>query len=209
MAPSTVYQVDEEKNMQTRRYAGCSDEQLMAYIQRGHEQAFEVLYDRYWHELYRFAWNVLRSEADAKDAVQEVFVSFWMRRDQIEITTTLAAYLHKAVHYKVLNSASRLLEGSRTHLPLSYEMANAFAMQIDPIALKELEDTLSRQMAKLPPAIENVLRMSVEEQLSTAEIARHLGLSEQTIKNQLTAARKRMRILCRDMVFSVLFFMFF
>ncbi|SEL75096.1 RNA polymerase sigma factor [Parapedobacter koreensis] len=195
--------------MGSRRYVGCSDEQLMDYIQDGHEHAFEALYDRYWHELYRFAWNVLRSEADAKDAVQEVFVSFWIRREQIEITTTLAAYLHKAVRYKVLNSASRLLESDRIHQPLSYELVNAFAVQLDPIALKELETTLNRQMAKLPPAMENVLRMSVEEQLNVAEIAQQLGLSEQTIKNQLTAARKRMRILCRDMVFAVLFFMFF
>ena len=50
------------------------DEKLVALIRDGHEHAFEVLFERYHSRLLAFCRHMLRSQEDAEDVLQEVFV---------------------------------------------------------------------------------------------------------------------------------------
>ncbi len=50
------------------------DEELMVMFAAGVTAAFDMLYERYRHRIYRFALNCLRNQPDAEDVVQEVFI---------------------------------------------------------------------------------------------------------------------------------------
>jgi len=50
-----------------------SDEELMVMYSSGVEAAFDMLYERYRHRIYRFAFTCTSSPADSEDLVQEVF----------------------------------------------------------------------------------------------------------------------------------------
>jgi RNA polymerase sigma factor (sigma-70 family) len=58
---------------------------------------------------------------------------------------------------------------------------------------KELQSVIAAEVAALPERMQEVYRLSRTENLSTKEIAQRLNLSEQTVKNTLSAALKRLR----------------
>ena len=66
-------------------------------------QRNEILFKKYYQELYRFAYNYLRDQVPAEEMAQEVFLYIWEKREQIEIKTTLKTYLYSAVKNKCLN----------------------------------------------------------------------------------------------------------
>ena len=50
-----------------------SDEQLVALLRNGHEEAFQVIYDRYRARLFAYMRQMLPQRQDVEDALQEVF----------------------------------------------------------------------------------------------------------------------------------------
>src|SRR5690606_20425787 len=74
-----------------------SDEELIELIRDGDEIAFSTLYNRYWDKLYSIAYNRLYDEMEAEEVIQELFLSIWNRRQQLEIRSTLSGYLSVSV----------------------------------------------------------------------------------------------------------------
>jgi RNA polymerase sigma-70 factor (ECF subfamily) len=52
-----------------------NDAELVSRIAGGDEAAFAVLYRRHCDAVHRFAWTILKSEADAEDVVQKCFLT--------------------------------------------------------------------------------------------------------------------------------------
>ena len=53
------------------------DEELLALIQQGSQQAFSTLVQRYNERFYRLAYRYLQSKEAAEDVVQDAFVKLW------------------------------------------------------------------------------------------------------------------------------------
>ncbi len=56
-----------------------NDTELWRLVSRGDGIAFKLLFDAWWEKLYVYAYNRLRSEADAQDVVQEVMINLWLQ----------------------------------------------------------------------------------------------------------------------------------
>lgn len=167
-----------------------TDKELLAY--KG-EAAFRVLYDRYWEPLYRKALTRLGNDADAQDAVQEVFVSCWRNRARIEVQDSLAPYLFAALRLWVIRKVTREAKRGQV-LPLDIrELEALHTAPEEPLRYKELEALVHGEVAEMPGRMQQVFRMSRLEHQNIKEIASELQLSEQTVKNTLTSALKRLR----------------
>jgi RNA polymerase sigma-70 factor (ECF subfamily) len=168
-----------------------SDGDLLQKLKEDDTAAFECLYNRYWKSLYTKACQRVDPD-DAKDLVQEVMMSLWRRRNEIPAFKEgeFAKYLHAAIKYRVISHyAFSTAEIKKLALfdVLDSEEAN------NPLETKELSANIAAAVAQLPARMQQIFRMSREEDLSIPEIARRLNLSEQTVKNQLTEALRRMR----------------
>ena len=84
-----------------------SDKELLLHKD---DRAFRILYDRYWQVLYKKAIARLRNEDDAKDILQEIFISIWNNRQQIEFEETLAPYIFTALKYSIIKKVERDLK---------------------------------------------------------------------------------------------------
>src|SRR5450759_5854407 len=84
-----------------------SNQQLINGIKQGDVVAFEELYRRYYIFLCLIAEHIVRNSSDAEEIVSDVFVKIWNIRDKIEITSSIKAYLVKAVHNTSLNYVER------------------------------------------------------------------------------------------------------
>ena len=74
-----------------------SDDHLLRLMADNDQAAFTSVYRSYWEPLFVTTVKVIGSKEDAADIVQEVFISLWNRRQQLSLTSSLAAYLHASV----------------------------------------------------------------------------------------------------------------
>jgi RNA polymerase sigma-70 factor (ECF subfamily) len=170
-----------------------SDVDLLSQIQSDEEQALLVLMQKYDRSLFRYIRSKTNSLESAEEAVQDIFISLWNNRHTIVINDSFSPYLFKSAKHKVVDfyiANSKNLARHDTLLP-EYDhltVPSAENMIID----SELNDWLSGEVNKMPDNVRNVFRLSRIEQLPIKEIADKLSLSEQTVKNNLSIALKRL-----------------
>ncbi len=169
-----------------------SDQELIAQLREGSESALSELYSRYWDKLLAVAINRLGIEAEAEECVQDVFLSLWRRRHEIELKYALSTYLWVAVKHQVINRldkryAKRTLQTTElvdeTTVPSSEEL----------LLEKELREQIAATVGRLPEKCQMVYRLSREEGKSNKEIAEELNISEKTVEGHVTRALRDIR----------------
>src|ERR1035437_8656376 len=88
------------KGMQV--YSSLSDLELSAFIKEGNHAAFAEIYERYFGVLFLHAFKRLKDEDEAKDSVQELFTTLWLKRESLVLKTSLSGYLYAAIRNRVL-----------------------------------------------------------------------------------------------------------
>jgi RNA polymerase sigma factor (sigma-70 family) len=169
------------------------DDELLRRIQMDDQQAFSVIVYRYNVRLYRIVYGRVRMVDDAKDIIQEIFISLWNNRHQIQSGVALYPYLSKSAFYAVIDW--QLLNKkniSRYHLLLEKDEPSVFPVENHVIA-NELRQELMEEVEKMPDTTRAIFHMSRIEQKSIKEIATTLQLSEQTVKNNISIALKQLR----------------
>jgi RNA polymerase sigma-70 factor (family 1) len=183
------------------------DEELLRRIQMDDQEAFSAIVYRYNVSLYRIVQGRIRMEDDAKDIVQEIFISLWNNRHQIQSAAALFPYLSKSAFYAVIDW--QLLNKkniSRHQLLLEKDEPSVFSIENHLIA-NELGQELMEEVERLPETTRTVFRLSRIDQKSVKEIAVTLHLSEQTVKNNISIALKQLRKrMVSEKISAVLFF---
>lgn len=182
-----------------------SDTDLWLLARQDDGLAFQTLFNRYWEKLYVYALNRLKSATDAQDVVQDVMVNLWVRRASVTIETTLAAYLHAAVQYEVLACIARAARIADRKSELEKNVLPDFTRFADPVQLKELQALVNEEIARLPEKMQQVYRLRQEKDLSVKEISHMLGISEQTVRNQLSASYHKLRKHLREAMLTAIF----
>ncbi|UZJ63232.1 RNA polymerase sigma-70 factor [Sphingobacterium sp. KU25419] len=172
-----------------------SDDDLIQILKTGSEQAFTELYNRYWKKLFTAAANKLHHLEEAEDIVQQVFVSIWNRREELEIHSSVGSYLAVAVKYRVLKH----LNARFKHKHFSDLAAEEVLAELSDdstqqwLDFNEVNERLQTLLDALPEKCRFVYEMSRVEGRSHKEIAATLDLSEKTIEWYITKALKSIR----------------
>lgn len=177
-----------------RPFEAFSDAALLDLFRSGDMQAYEELYQRYWSLLYIAACKVLRQEDDAKDIVQEVFLSLLQKGTELELTTSLSAYLYAAVRYKVLDRMRHLQVKEQYFSSLQHYTDAAAVLTDGKLLEKEFIEKMEAAIKLLPDKMRIVFELSRHEALSHKEIARLLQISDKTVKKQIANALKVLKI---------------
>lgn len=173
--------------------SSLTDEKLIELFRAESKPAFEEIYGRYWAKLYSAAFKRVKVHEVAEELVQELFTGLWMNRAQLNIRTSLAAYLQTSIRYMVFNYFSK------EYVRRDYQQRMAVFKNYDNsteeiILLNDLKYSLENQINLLPTQCRSVYELSRKEHKTNKEIARVLGISEKTVENHLTKALKRLRI---------------
>ena len=168
------------------------DDQLVHLVKQGNHHAFSELYNRYNHVLYAYALKITGDHDQAQEIVQQVFVSFWNNRATIDIRGSVSRYLYTAIKYRFY----RLIHDDKIHSRVQaewFKAAEDTAPALDEkVITKETMKVIESIAAKLPGNMGSIFIMSKLGQLSNQEIAETLALSEKTVRNQLSLAKKKM-----------------
>jgi len=167
------------------------DIQLFSDLQANDPKAMDEIYEAWWEKLFDFAYGKVGDEDVARDVVQEVLIYLWENRQQLNVETSLSAYLHQAVKYRILNyyKANSIRQSHQEHLIRLAD--SALELQAESIMMyKEMQGEIDQAVKELPEKMQVVFRMSKISGKSNPEIAAELGISLQTVKNQLSSAVK-------------------
>lgn len=175
----------------------------------GNRNAFNEIYERYSLKIFMAASKRLRSRDDAKDLVQDLFFSLWMKRDSLVINTSLSAYLFTAIKYKVINHIESNIVRENFLNSLDTALIDYDNSPNEVIISKDLEEFLDLRINNLSPKVKEVFQLSRKENLSVREIAERLHLSDQTVKNQISKALKVLRVHLSDISATLTFFLSF
>jgi RNA polymerase sigma-70 factor, ECF subfamily len=154
-------------------------------------KSFETEFHAHYKALVVYATTILKEQAEAEDMVQQVFISLWEKRNNINIHTSLRALLYKSVYNACLNRIKQL--NVRKNYAKEIMITSETASTSEQLQHKELQLKIETALQQLPEQCAKIFKMSRFEQLKYQEIADQLGLSIKTIENQMGKALKIMR----------------
>ena len=170
-----------------------SDEELIDLLKEGDHAAFNEIYTRHAPKVIYQVSQLLRDSEATKDLVQELFMTIWTKSANIKPGASLGGYLYIAAQ----NSVFRFLQRGkfqndylRSVAEFSTELTDNTSQTLDE---RDLHRLIDEQISKLPPKMREVFELSRVENLTYAEIAAQLNISEHTVRNQVSNALKILR----------------
>jgi len=165
---------------------------LLKEVAKGDQRSFQLLYNKYWHQLYVAANRVLQEDLEAEDIVQEVFTSLWRKAGKLQVDN-LNAYLYQAIKFQVANKL-RQRKGLDNYLKNINEVILEKHPQIeDKLHYASLLKKVDQLIGDLPEKCREVFIRSRYHHLTNAQIALELGISVKTVENQINKALKHLR----------------
>ena len=180
-----------------------TDTLLSERLRSGEQSAFQEIYHRYWYRLYQVARRKVRSEEDAEEIVQDIFVDLWERREQLLIQE-LNKFLFKAVKYQILSYLKAQLVRQAYQASKQRFHQDTDTQTEEQLALKDLNEALLAGIEQLPAKTQEIFRLNRLEGRSAKEIADILLIPERTIEYHITQALRIMRSHLKDFIVYVI-----
>lgn len=158
-------------------------------LKQGSYKAFTRIYDEYSDSIFGFALRQLRNRTAALDVVQDTFMKLWINRSMVESTGNLKSFLFSIARYRIIDTLRRQMHEPKFEEYI--EHGTEYPADISPEDIMMYDEFVSLVTAakeKLTPRERQIYDLSRESQLSNSQIAERLGISEQTVKNHLSAA---------------------
>lgn len=179
---------------------------LVKRLRARDDSAFEELVRAYGGRLLATATRILGNPEDARDAVQDAFLSAFRAIDSFAGESRASTWLHRIVInaslMKLRSRARKPEESIEAHLPQFTEDGH---FQTPPAEWKEPADVLiqrrqtrdlvRKSIDRLPETYRTVLLLRDIEELDTEETARVLEISTNAVKTRLHRARQALRTL--------------
>jgi RNA polymerase sigma-70 factor (ECF subfamily) len=194
------------------RASGRGDEaELVRSLRRGDAAAYEFLVRSYAGRLLSVTRRLLGDEDEARDAVQEAFLSAFKSIEGFQGESRLSTWLHRiAVNHALmrLRSRRRRPEEKIEDLLPRYQDDGHMLHPAEPwpelsderLAREETRARVRDAIARLPEGYRTVLVLRDIEELDTAEVAAQLGMTTNAVKTRLHRARQALReLLDRDL----------
>ncbi|WET04992.1 RNA polymerase sigma-70 factor [Flavobacterium sp. YJ01] len=173
--------------------ANHSEKLLVSELKNGNEKAFRQLFDLYYQDIYGYSISLLKSKEAAEENVQDVFMKVWLNRENLNIEQSFKAYIFTIARnqaFNVLNKAANEIllkeavfyESQKSHEYGDYSIREADCKKLQKQAIKQL-----------PPKRRQIFKMSRKKGMSYEEISQELGISINTVRNQMSKALESMR----------------
>jgi RNA polymerase sigma-70 factor (family 1) len=183
--------------------------ELFNRLAKGNESAFEIVFELYKKRVFSVALKMLKSEIEAEEIVQEVFLSIWQAKARLDDINDPEAYLFTITYNTIY---THLKKASRNRQVLDAIIFNLSEIQNttgDTIAGNETGKLIKEAIERLSPQQRTVYELSKQDGLSYDQIAEQMNISRNTVRNHLAEAMKTIRIFLKktDMLFmsSILF----
>lgn len=177
------------------------DATLVLRARGGDRSALELLMRRYNRRLYRLARAFLGNDAEAKDALQDAYLSAFRSLGQFRGDSALSTWLSRLV----LNACGARrrrcsrrenivpIVSSELHADRLADIADAGEQPDQQAARTQIRSILERKVNELPENLRVVFTLRSVEEMSVEDIAETLGISRETVRIRHFRARSILR----------------
>ncbi|HEX3375763.1 MAG TPA: RNA polymerase sigma factor [Candidatus Acidoferrales bacterium] len=194
----------------TQRTLDPTDERaLIERAQGGDREAFEELVHRYDRDVLRIALNILHRPEDARDVYQEAFLKIYKNLPRFRFECSFYTWTYRIVTNVCLDHLRRRSSRPEDQAPEAASNRNGdpipgdfFDRQADQTATSdperrmqglEISRRISSALTRLTPRERMVFEMKHYQGLKLKDIGDALGTTEETVKNSLFRATRKLR----------------
>jgi len=155
--------------------------------------SFEAVFRAHYPELCEFVTGYVRSTDIAHELVQDLFLRIWELQGTPNAPPLTKAYLYSAARNRAIKHLRHERVVVRWEERASREAKPSEASAADEVHCRELAEAAGQAIESLPERCRMVYTLSRQQNLSYAEIAQVLGISESTVETQMWRALKHLR----------------
>jgi RNA polymerase sigma-70 factor (ECF subfamily) len=182
----------------SKKYAVCSDEELMAYVIKGNHKAFEEVYKRYAPGMLRFFYRHLYQDKDkAQDFLQDLFLKLIEKAEGYHPDKKFKIWLYTIAHNMCKNEYRRNeVRGMKVNdfdfgLITNDDMVLNFKDKFDRSLFNRM---LAEELNGMDAVQSLTFALRYQEHLSVKEIAEIMECAEGTVKSRLFYTLKKLTI---------------
>ncbi len=174
--------------------------QLFEAVQKGDYTAYEKLFTIYYPRLVAYATRFVASDDEARDLVQDVFVTLWEKRASYT-NKSVSSLLFTMVRNACLNRLKHLMIVENHQQEFRYGEAEAEKLYQEDfmnntsrqVLYSELQEQIEFVISKLPRRSKEVFVMSRFYHLKNAEIAERLQISVKAVEKNISRALREFK----------------
>lgn len=173
------------------------DSHLVSELKLGKSPAFKCIYQKYSDKIFHVSLRFHLNTEEAKEIVQEVFLTLWEKKQELNENLSLNAFLLTITKNKIINYQKKKaaeLERNRIFI----ESNRSSNPTEDNFLFRELESFTLKFIDSLPERKKQIFLLSRKDGLNNAEIAELLNLSLRTVENNIYQAEKDIRGFLQD-----------
>ena len=185
----------------SQKYSQDEAQALVKALKEGNQLAFSIVYKTYAAQTFSLAIKYLLNKELAEDAVQNLFLKLWLKKEEIDETKPINRYLFTMLKNDLLNT----LRDSKKNI---YLLEDCLSMVLELEDNSQNENLKQEQMNIIQQALEQLSpqRRKVFE-MKVQEIADKLNLSINTIKFQYSQSLKQIRATVGELSLLLLYCM--
>jgi RNA polymerase sigma-70 factor (ECF subfamily) len=186
--------------------AGTDDEALAARAATGDIPAFESLVARYESRVYRLAFRLTGSEADAMDALQDTFLQVYRHLGSFRGESRFGTWLYRiATNAALMHNRARARQSAESlevflprfdeagvHLSTPSELQSAAAVD-ELVDRRLLAEKARAAIERLPELYRVAFVLRDLEEIPTADVAAVLGIEPAAVRQRVHRARLMLR----------------
>ena len=178
------------------------DTALLSELKNGSTAAFDELFKAWRKPVHTLVYRITRSEQDAEDITQEVFIDLWNQRERINPEKNIRTYLFLISKRTALRMRYRsgLMNTYQAQMPDDFDYDNDAS---ELVVAEEIRILTEYAIENMPKRQKEVFSLHYYEQLSTADIAQRLGISPENVRKNIQIAKDHLR----EIVALALFFL--
>jgi len=187
-----------------------NDHLAVENLQKGDVKAFDDLFNKYSSRLFSFSLKYLKSNEEAEEVVQEVFLYIWDKRDGLKPDQSFNSYIF-TIAYNIIKKYFLKKARDNTYKDdLIYSLLQQENKLDQIIDYKFLLEKVETYINALPKRRKEIFVKRKYDGLSVKQIAEELGISPNTVENQLASAQKQIQEeLKKEKLAGLLFFILF
>jgi RNA polymerase sigma factor (sigma-70 family) len=173
-------------------YSELSDTELLSLLKEDDTCAYEVIYRRYWRQLYSFLFQQLGSKEEAEEIIHDLMLSLWQNRHCSRIQN-LRVYFFIAAR-NLTNKAIKAQISLRKYR--EYQLLHEVFESTDTpefIQTSNLMAAIEKILNELPEKTARIFKMSKMDELPVKIIASKMDLTEKAVEYHITKSLKRLR----------------
>lgn len=165
-----------------------------SYIQNETEEVFFTkLFTEHEYKLHTLIYRITKSHTYSQDIMQEVFLKLWENRAAFSGVQNWEAYLYRVTENKLLDFLRKAAHNKKMQRAIFENMNNTASPADEKTIINQYHSIIQTAIEQLPAQRRAIYELSRKQGFDNKEIAEHLHLSPQTVKNQLSSALKSLR----------------